>query len=196
MSDNTEIANNGMGIYIHRLFELADEFMKQFGDDEKETQKNFREMIFYAADRIKQPDNDDIEGLDNLFNAYVRLCVRYHRLPTIQCFSWLAKISRTTFNNWENGVYRSSCEHYLDTIKNWKEICKSFVIDELTNNSTTHINLIFVAKSAYGLRETTPVPIEEQRKNAPKSIDELPTAEEIEAIMHPEVRKQVDYLPE
>lgn len=181
MTDNTEITNNGIEVYVHQLFELADEFTKQFGDDEKEAQKNFREMIFYVADRIKTPDSDDIEELDNLFNAYVRLCVRYHRLPTIQCFSWLANISRTTFNNWENGVYRSSCMKYLDTIKSWKEICKSFVIDELINNSTTNVNLIFVSKACYGLRETAPLPVEEQRKDTPKSIDQLPTAAQLEA---------------
>ena len=158
MTDNTEKCN-GVEIYTHRLFELADQFVSEVleGDEEK-LPKRFREMIFYVSDRIEKPDNDDIDALDNLFDAYVRMCVRYDKLPTLEAFSFLSKIHRSTFDDWKNMRYRASTTHYADRVKRWYDVCKSFVIDELSNNSTANVNLIFISKSAYGLRETSPTP--------------------------------------
>lgn len=172
---NTETVNNGIEVYTHRLFDLADEYVEtRLKGEEKNVSDNFRDMIFYISDRLEKPDNNNLESLDNLFQGYVRLCVRYGKLPTVQAFSWLAKIHRSTFNDWENGVYRSSTTQYADTIKDWKEICKSFVIDELTNNGTTNVNLIFVSKACYGLRETAPLPALETENKRVLTASELP----------------------
>lgn len=159
---NTEIANNRMEVYTDKLFELADQYIDEVleGDEEKLT-KRFRELLFYVADRIEKPDNDDIDGLDSLFDAYVRLCVRYNKLPTLEGFSFLSRIHRSTLDDWKNMRYRASTTRFADTVKRWYDICKSFVIDELSNNSTANVNLIFISKSAYGLRETAPVPAPE-----------------------------------
>lgn len=156
---NTEIANNRTEVYTNKLFELADQYIDEVleGDEEKLT-KRFRELLFYVADRIEKPDNDDIDGLDNLFDAYVRLCVRYNKLPTLEGFSFLSRIHRSTLDDWKNMRYRSSDNRFADTVKRWYDICKSFVIDELSNNSAANVNLIFISKSAYGLRETSPTP--------------------------------------
>lgn len=159
MPNNAEIASNKMEVYTHKLFELADQFINEVleGDGERMA-KHFREFIFYAADRIEEPGNDDIDALDSLFNAYVRLCVRYNKLPTLEGYSFLSKVHRSTLDDWKNMRYRSSDTRYADTVKYWHDVCKSFVIDELTNNSTTNVNLIFVGKACYQMRETTPVP--------------------------------------
>lgn len=172
---NTEIVNNGVEVYTHQLLALADEYIQErLKGKEEDIQKNFRDMIFFMADQIEVPSNDDLESLNNLFQSYIRLCCRYNKLPTVQAFSWLAKIHRSTFNDWENRVYRSSTAQYADTIKDWKEICKSFVIDELTNNNATNVNLIFVSKACYGLRETAPVPAPETENKRVLSASELP----------------------
>lgn len=156
---NTEIANNKVEIYTHKLFELTDQFIEERlqGDEEKLT-KRFRELLFYLADRIEKPDNDDLDALDILFNAYIRLCVRYNKLPTLEGYSFLSKVHRSTLDDWKNMRYRSSDTRYADTAKGWHDVCKSFVIDELSNNSTTNVNLIFVGKACYGMRETAPLP--------------------------------------
>ena len=46
-------------------------------------------MILYISDNITKPDNNDINLLDNIFNIYIRLCVKYNMLPTLECFSML-----------------------------------------------------------------------------------------------------------
>lgn len=173
---NTEAAVNGVEIYTNKLFELTDQYIEErLNGDESGIAKRFRELILYIADRIEVPDNDDISGLDSLFDAFVLLCVRYNRLPTLEAFSFLTKIHRSTFDDWKNMRYRSSTTSYADTIKRWYDICKSFVIDELTNNSSANVNLIFISKAAYGLRETAPIPAE------PQSRISSPTPEEIAA---------------
>lgn len=186
---NTEIASNKMEVYTDKLFELADQYINEvLGGNGERLAKRFRELLFYLADRIEKPDNDDIDGLDSLFDAYVRLCVRYNKLPTLEGYSFLSKIHRSTLDDWKNMRYRSSDNRYTDTVKRWYDICKSFVIDELSNNSTANVNLIFISKSAYGLRETAPVPAPETelRKHIisadePIRLDIPPTPDEIAA---------------
>lgn len=171
---NTELASNGTEVYSHRLLELADKFVaERLQGDESGVTKRFRELILYIADRIEVPDNDDISGLDSLFDAFVLLCVRYNRLPTLEAFSFLTKIHRSTFDDWKNMRYRSSTTSHADTIKRWYDICKSFVIDELTNNSSANVNLIFISKAAYGLRETAPMPDELQSRITSQTPEEI-----------------------
>lgn len=153
MRDNVVSATNGADVYINQIYFFADEFINDEcnGDSEK-VHDNFLAMIFYIADHIEKPNHDDIELLDKMFDAYVRLCVKYGVLPTLECFGFLTKINRTTFTDWANGEYRKSSSHAV-TVKRWFDICKSFVVDKLHNTGGASINLIFVAKSAYRIRE-------------------------------------------
>lgn len=188
MSDNTDMASNGTELYVHKLFELADQYIEQVLDgDVDKASKYFRDLIFYIADRIEKPDNDDIESLDKLFSAYARLCTRHDKLPTVQCFSFLTGINNSTFTDWKNGEYRNKLYYTLDgeridnintwrfnhkgqeykevssttysqAVKKWLDTCKNFVVDELSNAKLANPNLIFTAKAAYGMRETSPIP--------------------------------------
>lgn len=159
MTDNT-VNVNGAEIYTHRIFEIVDEYIGQeLGGDKEKVKESFVDMIFYISDRIPKPSNDDIELLDGIFDIYVRLCARYGVLPTLEIFSFLVGINRSTFTDWSNGEYRSSTAHG-NTVKKWFGICKSFVVNRLHNKPGTDANLIFTAKAAYHMRETTPVPVE------------------------------------
>lgn len=159
MTDNTVKTADGIEVYQHDIYYYADEYIKQELDgDADKLSKRFRDMILYISDRIPKPDHDDIVLLDKIFDIYVRLCSKYERLPTIECYCLLTKIHRSTLNDWGNGVYRSSDKRYADAQKRWLEVCKSFAIDELSNSKVANVNLIFVSKAAYGLRETSPIP--------------------------------------
>lgn len=192
MMDNTVNAN-GAEVYQHRIYELADEYVQNEldGDNEK-VRAYFAGMIFYIADRIEKPSNNDIMLLDNVFNIYVRLCAKYRVLPTLEMFSFLIGVERRTLTAWSNGDYRNklyytadgkqidnintwrlnhrgerykeiSSTAHSDTVKKWFDTCKSFVIDKL-HSGGNDANLIFAAKSAYNLRETSPIPFETERK--------------------------------
>ena len=110
-------------------------------------------MIFYISDRIPKPSNDNIELLDELFDVYVRICTRYNVLPTLEVFSFLVNINRSTFSDWMRGDYRTSTSHG-NTVKKWFDICKNCTVNRLNNQPGTNANLIFVAKAAYGMAET------------------------------------------
>ena len=191
MKDNT-INANGVEVYQHRIYELADEYIEQELDGEQEkVNESFVDMIFYIADRIEKPSNDDIELLDGIFDIYVRLCARYRVLPTLEVFGFLIGVERRTITAWSNECYRNKIYYtvdgdrikdintwrfnhrgeeyrevpstvYSDTAKKWFDICKSFTINKLHNKAGTDANLIFVAKAAYGLRETSPAPVESE----------------------------------
>lgn len=160
MRDNAVLTQEGIEVYENRVFELSDNFIcnelqitPDNPDYQKIINKNFIKMIFYIKDRIRKPEHD-IVLLDAIFAIFVRLCAKYDRLPTLECFSFLVSIDRGTFHAWMNGEYRTS---YSDTVKKWKETCKSFLIDDLSNSNTGSINKIFIAKAAYQMRETAPL---------------------------------------
>lgn len=187
VTDNTVKTADGAILYLHDIYYYSDEYIEQELDGDKEGVTDvFVDMILYISDRIPKPSNDDIELLDNIFNIYIRLCSKYKVLPTLEVFSFLVNINRTTFTDWANGEYRNklyytmsgelidnintwrfnhkgqeyrevSSTAYSDTAKKWFNICKSFTVNRLHNKGGTDANLIFIAKAAYGMAETAPV---------------------------------------
>lgn len=147
----------GIELYTHDIYRLADEYIGQELDGDKDAvADSFVDMILYIADRIPKPSHDDIELLDSIFGVYIRLCAKYKVLPTLEVFSFLVKINRSTFTDWRNGEYRSSTGHG-NTVKKWFDICKSFAVNRCHNKGGTDANLIFILKAAYGMAETAPV---------------------------------------
>lgn len=191
MKDNTELAYNGTKVYTNRIQELADEFINnQLDDKQREEMPNnsntFMAMILYISDNIPKVDNNDIQQLDNIFNIYTRLCVKYNMLPTLESFSMLININPGTLSDWSSGALRSTVYYdsegkyikdfaawqlnhrgeqyraepstaHSEAVKKWKNICKNFLVNSLQNSRGTDANKIFIAKAAYGMVETAPV---------------------------------------
>ena len=177
MKDNVDITSTGIEIYRHDINYYADEYIKnelELAHVDQESKKivkdNFVDMLFYISDRISKPDNADIKALDNIFSVYVRLCSKYSVNPTLEAFSFLVNIDRTTFTTWANGTYRTA-EH-SNTVKKWLNICRGFLVDNLGNSKGTDANKIFIAKAAYGMAETKAVE-QEQITGAKKSIEQI-----------------------
>lgn len=172
-SKNAETANNGVDVYTTMLYLLADEYIEtKLDGKEDDVAKYFRDMIFFMRERIEKPDNSNIEALDKLFEAYVRICTRYGKLPTLECFSWLCGINRSTFTDWKNKEYRLSSAH-SNTVQKWFDICRGFAVDELSNSRFANPNLIFISKASYGLRETAPLPVQNPHQIASRTPEEI-----------------------
>ena len=166
MKDNSIKSETGIEVYQNDIYRLVDEYIDtELDGDSESVGDNFVSMIFYIADNIQKPSNDDIELLDNLFNIYVRICAKYKVLPTLEVFSFLVGIDRNTFTDWSMGRYRVNTAH-ASTVKKWCNICKSFTLNRLHNQSGTNANLIFIAKAAYGMAETAPVQVGNQNSQA------------------------------
>ena len=173
MKDNTITTVQGIEVYESDIYRLVDEYINtvlQVSPEDYESQKEYKsviadsfvDMIFYIADRIPKPSNDDIKLLDNIFNIFVRICSKYNVLPTLEVFSFLVNINRSTFGDWMRGDYRTSSSHGT-TVKKWFDICKNCTVNRLNNQSGTNANLIFIAKAAYGMAETAPVQAGQQQ---------------------------------
>ena len=171
--NNTVVTDQGIEVYENDIYRLVDQYINtvlQVSPEDYDTQKEYKaviadsfvDMIFYIADRIPKPSNDDIELLDNIFNIFVRICSKYNVLPTLEVFSFLVGIERRTFTDWSNQKTRASTSH-SDTVKKWFDICKNCTINRLNNQPGTNANLIFVAKAAYGMAETAPVQVAQQQ---------------------------------
>nr|DAU27658.1 MAG TPA: bacterial regulatory protein [Caudoviricetes sp.] len=184
---NTTVTEQGIEVYENDIYRLVDEYINtvlQVTPEEFDTQKEYKatvadsfvDMIFYIADRIPKPSNDDIELLDNIFNIFVRVCSKYNVLPTLEVFSFLVNINRSTFSDWMRGDYRTSSSHGI-TVKKWFDICKNCTVNRLNNQPGTNANLIFVAKAAYGMAETAPVQTAQQIADKHRAALELPEME-------------------
>ena len=212
MADNTVKAADGEQVYTSRILELADEFLETELDEErrKDIYNNssaFMAMILYISDNIPKPDNNDIKLLDNIFNIYIRLCVKYNMLPTLEAYSMLININPTTLSKWSSGEYRTNVYYnskgeyikdfaswqlnhrgepyraepstaHSQTVKKWKETCKNFLVNSLQNSRGTDANKIFVAKAAYGMVETAPVQIENPQQR--RSLEEIAAERRLE----------------
>ena len=212
MKNNAVVANNGTEIYMNRIQELADEYTNRELDDKHRediytSSSIFMSMILYISDNIDKPDNNNIDLLNDIFNIYIRLCVKYNMLPTLEAFSMLININPTTLSKWSSGEYRtniyydSNGEYIKDfpawrlnhrdepyraepstahsqTVKKWKETCKNFLVNSLQNSRGTDANKIFIAKAAYGMVETAPVPMvnQEQHRTAEQIAADYNTA--------------------
>jgi hypothetical protein len=73
----------------------------------------------------------------------------------------MVNIHRITFTDWLNGDYRLGSAHSY-TVKKWKDICQSFLVNSLTNSKGSDVNKIFIAKASYGMAETAPVQTQAQ----------------------------------
>lgn len=169
---NTVVVDQTIEVYENDIYRLVDEYIEtvlQVSPEDYDTPKEYKaavadafvDMIFYIADRIPKPSNDNIELLDELFDVYVRICTRYNVLPTLEVFSFLVGIERRTFTDWSNQKTRANTSH-SDTVKKWFDICKNCTVNRLNNQAGTNANLIFVAKAAYGMAETAPVQVGQQ----------------------------------
>lgn len=169
---NTVVVDQTIEVYENDIYRLVDEYIEtvlQVSPGDYDTPKEYKaavadafvDMIFYIADRIPKPSNDNIELLDELFDVYVRICTRYNVLPTLEVFSFLVSINRSTFSDWMRRDYRTSTSHG-NTVKKWFDICKNCTVNRLNNQPGTNANLIFVAKAAYGMAETAPVQVGQQ----------------------------------
>ena len=172
---NTVRAENGSEIYKDKIYQLSDEYIQmelsidpdeiKIPENKKSIADNFDDMIYYIADSIDKPSNDDIELLDNIFNIYLRLCTRYSVLPTLDTFSDLVSINNATFTDWMNGEYRAGSAHGK-TVKKWKDICGKRLMRWLHQHQGSDGNKIFTAKAAYGYSEGVQQ-IEIKSDNAP-----------------------------
>ena len=161
---NTIKADNGSEIYQSEINRLADEYIQQElkinpddikdSDNRKMIIDNFPDLIFYIADRIQKPSHDDITLLDDIFSTYERLCCRHGVLPTLEGFSNLVSINRATFSDWANGEYRKDTGHG-NAVKKWRSACKAQLVNSLHQGAGANVNRIFIAKSCYGMRETS-----------------------------------------
>lgn len=174
MTDNS-INVDGVEVYEHDIYAYADQFIQEelSGDDEK-VRENFARMIIFIGDRVRKPSHDDIALLDGIFQIYVRLCLKYGVLPSIEMFAQLVKTNRATFGDWGRGEYRANNDTYSTTVKEWRETCRSFVVDKLHNSEKVNVNLIFIAKANYGMKEAVAEQVEDKNTSRP-----VMTAQEI-----------------
>lgn len=128
--------------------------------------------------------------LKSRIDMFFQFCEESSIRPGVQALCTALHISRTTLFRWNNG---EDCDkERQEIISMAKSFIDSFLEQVTLSGQVSPPVGIFLLKNwcsykdTYSLEENTP----KTETKSSKSIDELPTAEEIEAIMHPEARRQ------
>lgn len=162
-------------IYRHRLFELVDDFIERdLNGDESKLETRFGYMIEVIRDQLPYIDRNDAEGLDDAFNAYTELCLKYGRIPSLMQFGRLVKMIPATMSRWKHGVFRDGSRQQA-LVEQWSATCEAIMVDALSNDPKTSVNRIFLLKAIYGYRDDFGQTVEivaNQQKTLP--ADELP----------------------
>lgn len=159
MTDRTE---SGIEFYSHRYMELADQWLEERQVDLSNFRKTqFMDLIYYIHDRMEKVTTNELDKLNNMFDAYVRLCGRFEIIPSITTFAILSDVSRDTFQSWGDGERRTKSVEYVQSYKRWLKVCEGHLTNSIENSDKAPIGQIFSAKCNYQWRETAPITPEE-----------------------------------
>lgn len=192
-------------IYKNNIYALVDDVKQEplyqgLTDRELKQDKSFFSALVqyiynnYIGDLLGNKDRatktvyPDIDILNDLFNIYIDLVIKYkwNNRPTILEFSILTGINRDTYYKWLNGNFDNevSCKdnrkhitsRYTNTVQKWNIICESALVD----GSGDTIKELFLLKSKYGYREQDDRQITINLNTKPLvSADELPKLGEL-----------------
>lgn len=174
-SDNVYDVN----VYVNKIYRLVDEYIESLNDTDRENIEKgivdtffFMGLMKYISFNIKKDiDRDNIEMLNDLFSIYESLCNKYKQLPTLEAFANMCSINPGTLSDWAAGEYRRGSGH-SEAVKNWKNICKNYLVNFLQNSRGRDVSMIFVAKANYGMVETAPQVVQNPAQQH-RSLEEI-----------------------
>ncbi len=108
MKPNTVKTADGAELYLHRIQELADEYINSLDnpesiyDSKNNTFDGMIKYIYINYFKYNPVDYDDVDLLNNIWDIYTMFCYKYNRNPILIEFSGMVNIHRDTFNSWKN----------------------------------------------------------------------------------------------
>ena len=130
--------------------------VEKCGGDITELRERAPAFLLYLSDCIGTIDLNNVLAINYLFTVYCHICAdTLDRLPTLGMFCIMINVSADTLEYWAKGKART--REHADFAQKAKAYCKALVIDKLSNKSQADVNLIFISKAAYGMRETAPI---------------------------------------
>ncbi len=131
MKANTVKTADGTELYLHRIHELADEYIDSLDNPEDIKGNNkgvFTGMIKYIYNnyfKYNPVNYNNIKAIDTIWDIYTSLCYKYNKRPTILNFSIMIDISMETINSWKNEntrqyMYYDCDNNVIDNIQAWR----------------------------------------------------------------------------
>lgn len=165
MKDNA-VNVNGIDVYIHKIYDLTDEFINnKLADPEMIMGNNsyiMDNLMDYIYNNLFKPDKDyirinnklsildydDILSINNIWEIFKDILGRYGKKPTILRFSRMTGISRKQIQRWRDKDVASLRSL---TIQKWYEDCECSSHSGATESG--RIGDIFDCKANYGYTE-------------------------------------------
>lgn len=142
------VIDSQISVYENRVMELLHDFMDEYGYTIDDIKNHYRHLMLYISNNltIDKTRIKDYEYLLSLFNVYTNLCDIINVNPTYGFFLRMYNI--------KNEYIKSILNHKYSNFMNiCNEICKTRVIDSLSNDRGNNRNLQFIASSVYGITE-------------------------------------------
>lgn len=111
----------------------------------------YRNMLHNIGTQIGDIKIRDIGVLDNIFRTiYVPLSLKLGIIPKIIDFCNMLNLNPDTIYSMCNNPNTPAYTIY----SGWINICKQYVLANLTDEAGSNVNLIFVAKSTFGINDS------------------------------------------
>lgn len=196
-ADSLEVLENTQ-VYTNDIELVAQEYIDDLpnSDDMKNNKKLFTDMLKYINKRLfkteyKQLYNrksnvntDDIDLLNDYWDAYTSLCYKHNKNPDLRGFSLMVGIDNTTFTSWNNGEVRGgpTSPHSL-SVKKWLNECEYNLRDEAASGNP---GPMFLLKCNYGYAEAAR-PAEVTTRSLPgMTVDEIAKERGVDLLPEPE----------
>ena len=109
----------------------------------------YRGLLLNIGQSLAETKLDSMEILDGLFNEiYIPLSLKYGIIPKVIDFCLMCHINPDSLSNIKPNTVG------YDIYQKWLNICKQYVIANLTDEIGSNINLIFIAKAVYGMSDS------------------------------------------
>jgi len=130
----------------------------------------YRAGLLAIGEQVKQLHIRNLTELDLLFRqVYLPHAVKNGVQPTILDFSLFTGINADMLTNMASKKNSQAAAIY----NSWLSIIKEFVIGVLSTEPGSNINLIFIAKSIYGIKEDKNINTDNQKSTVKKSREQI-----------------------
>ena len=163
MENRLSVSNGKKNLIKERATSLIDSAIRRYENENPRPDSRPQDRVFlawyrngliYISETIKELSISDIDTLDSLFrNVYIPFSLKNGVTPKIIDFCMLTGIDYTNIYTVINSNTNTNSNYFKHILNNWLILCKEFLISNLSDESNSNINNIFVLKSVYGLTD-------------------------------------------
>ena len=175
--------NGEAEIFLNQLDVVADEFISDLSEQDKEKPTTFLRLLKYVYVQCFKPQKTlqyncksvlkdaDTAVIEAVWDWYCSLALSFGRTPTVLQFCTLTGFNRHTLQDWREGNTRKETNEYSAVSEKMKQESEAFL--EARAYESNSVGAIFGLKASHFWREASPILPELPRTEAHATLAEI-----------------------